>query len=817
MRLLISIGSLCRNWRQCPDGQYCIWGKCLCFNGQILMNDRCIQDFYCQNGQEVYHNGQCYYLSAIGDKCYIDEQCYGESFCINNYCTCPHEMINMNGLCQKKDSKPIRQCEKNQVLVNKQCLNIVVVGEECQVDAQCTGGANCLNRHCSCPPGTIQNEQICIQKNCSKDAVLINGTCLSRVIPGELCVDSAQCLDGSQCSTMTNVCICLEGMNNIGGYCRKLSYTDPCDSISMVYANNSCMWIAELGDQCIYDLQCLGGSICTDGYCNCPETTVNISGYCTGPMLCNRDEVYLNNRCFKRVSLNESCLISQQCPGTAICNYMARCACPTGMIIINERCQSYEINYCNDVEVMINGQCVERRIPGATCFTNEQCLDESSCINEYCKCSHGTELLSGYCIRRNGTEKCDTYQIYVNGQCLNLAIPGEGCVDNLQCIASSTCRGGKCVCLSGYIEVQKYCIRDFRPSRRCNSNQILINAHCYEFAKIGENCVDTAVCLGGSICYNNYCTCPKNTIVQNGHCRKEQYCREDQIRIDGQCYQQINIGRYCQFTEQCASISTCQNGICICPPNTVPQNNICVPSGLCPTGQIYIVESCWDIAYIGQECRFSQQCQGYSICIDNLCRCPKDTVLQDGLCTKEQCNSNETMIDGMCFKMAKIEESCYHTKQCEGNAICQRNRCMCPPGTINSNGTCIINLNCEPYQISINDSCFDTVSIGMTCQHNPQCIESATCISKTSLNNPDRKTCQCNSGTVFTGSKCLASSIQCPASTVYMINNICHPLVKIGQFCMYTIQCMGHSICSNQICKCPIDFTVIRNICRRKN
>ncbi|VDK73185.1 unnamed protein product [Onchocerca ochengi] len=706
-------------------------------------------------------------------------------------------MINVNGLCQKRDSSPVPQCKKDQVLVKGQCLNSVEIGGVCQVDAQCIGGADCLNQRCLCPPGTVQNEQKCVQKNCSEDTILINGTCLSRVIPGEQCKDSSQCLDASQCSSATNSCICSEGMNNIGGYCRKLSYTDPCDSISMVYANNSCVQIAKPGDHCIYDLQCLGGSICTDGYCNCSEGTKNIDGYCIGSVLCNQDEVFLNNRCFKRVSLNESCLISQQCPTNSTCNYAARCDCQTGMTV--------------------NGRCVKRRIPGNTCFANEQCLDKSSCLNGYCRCSDGTVLLSGYCIRRNGTEKCDTYQTYVNGKCLNLAMPGENCVDDLQCVASSACVGGKCACQSGYIEVQKYCIEDVRPSRQCSNNQILINGLCYGFAKIGEYCTDTAVCLGDSICYNNYCTCPKDTVAQNGHCRKEQRCDENQIRIDGQCYQRSNIGQYCQFTEQCSSISTCQNGICICPPNTVPQNNICIPSGPCPTGQIYVSESCLDIAYIGQECRFSQQCQGYSICINNICKCPNDTVVRNGLCIKEQCSSSEIMIDGICLKKIKIDEPCYHTKQCEGNATCQRGRCTCPSGTINSNGTCTINPNCQPYQVTVNNSCFDTVSVGMICQHNSQCIESASCILGTNSNNPVSRTCQCINGTLFTGSKCLASSLQCPASTVYIANNVCYPLVEIGQFCIHTIQCMGYSICSNQMCKCPVGFVAIRNVCRKIN
>lgn len=66
----------------------------------------------------------------------------------------------MNGLCQKINPYPIHQCKIHQILVNGQCLDTVVIGKICQMDAQCTGGAKCLNKFCSCPEGTVQNEQM---------------------------------------------------------------------------------------------------------------------------------------------------------------------------------------------------------------------------------------------------------------------------------------------------------------------------------------------------------------------------------------------------------------------------------------------------------------------------------------------------------------------------------------------------------------------------------------------------------------------------------------------------------------------------------
>lgn len=95
--------------------------------------------------------------------------------------------------------------------------------------------------------------------------------------------------------------------------------------------------------------------------------------------------------------------------------------------------------------------------------------------------------------------------------------------------------------------------------------------------------------------------------------------------------------------------------------------------------------------------------------------------------------------------------------------------------------------------------------------------EEASCVPGINLISSNIRTCQCNSGTIFTGSKCLASALQCPISTVYIVDKTCYPLVEIGQFCLYTVQCMGYSVCSNQICKCPPGYTVIHNVCRRIN
>lgn len=68
--------------------------------------------------------------------------------------------VNVNGICVKRSSHLAQQCEAHQILVDGQCFDTAVIGGICQIDAQCSGGADCLNRRCACPLGTVQNKQM---------------------------------------------------------------------------------------------------------------------------------------------------------------------------------------------------------------------------------------------------------------------------------------------------------------------------------------------------------------------------------------------------------------------------------------------------------------------------------------------------------------------------------------------------------------------------------------------------------------------------------------------------------------------------------
>ncbi|ETN79729.1 hypothetical protein NECAME_02552 [Necator americanus] len=65
-----------------------------------------------------------------------------------------------------------------------------------------------------------------------------------------------------------------------------------------------------------------------------------------------------------------------------------------------------------------------------------------------------------------------------------------------------------------------------------------------------------------------------------------------------------------------------------------------------------------------------------------------------------------------------------YNEQCTGYSQCVNGYCICPNGAAPTNGMCNAQSNgCKPYQVSVNNQCFDKVSIGQSCTNVAQCIE----------------------------------------------------------------------------------------------
>ncbi|VDM45899.1 unnamed protein product [Toxocara canis] len=634
-----SVGDVCMTNFECSGGQSCVSGICRCANNQLIANGRCIpNNGLCNNGDQVYFDGKCYKSVEIGDPCVISYQCQGGSSCFNGTCICPTGSNSSNGRCIQANGN----CSDNQILIQDRCYTLAQIGQYCTISAQCLGGSLCTNYQCKCPEGTAQNGEVCRPAvspvTCPNGQVSMNGMCVQRVAPGQPCQGNAQCLDGSSC--VNSYCICPEGMNNINGYCRKLSFTDHCNEAISIELNGRCASVQKPGGYCQRSEQCLGGSICTNGYCSCPSTSTLFNGYCVHSGKCPENQVDSNGRCYQRSYIGGYCMISEQCMGGSECTYAALCQCPYGTQVfdlkfvaslpltfkwtqqnvvvellmrslLHHYCTSYlarkEVdgncrrikgtNICLDEEVLVNDTCVERVIPGQNCNHTEQCLGDSSCLNSVCVCPPGTQLLESYCVPLKRSLFCNETEMELNGECLKYARPGHNCTDNLQCLASSTCPTGVCECSYGYTNVMGYCIiiGIGRAPRECRNSEILINDHCFNKAYIGQYCIYTKQCQGGSSCINSYCACASGSTIQGSRCLTDtNSCEVNQVKVNGQCYNTSEIGQLCQIAPQCLGGSICASNICVCPQGTHQESAMCVrDANTCSAEQVSINGQCY--------------------------------------------------------------------------------------------------------------------------------------------------------------------------------------------------------------------------------
>ena len=98
-----------------------------------------------------------------------------------------------------------------------------------------------------------------------------SGQCLSRVQPNQPCQMTEQCLGGSFCQS--GLCQCPPGMQLIGG-----AVCQPLGGGTTFPTTGSA---ASIGQQCTLGLtQCLGNSQCMGGICQCVPGQANVNGVC---------------------------------------------------------------------------------------------------------------------------------------------------------------------------------------------------------------------------------------------------------------------------------------------------------------------------------------------------------------------------------------------------------------------------------------------------------------------------------------------------------------------------------------------------------
>uniref|UniRef100_A0A7I4YDJ7 Prion-like-(Q/N-rich) domain-bearing protein 25 n=1 Tax=Haemonchus contortus TaxID=6289 RepID=A0A7I4YDJ7_HAECO len=496
----------CQSSNQCLGGFSCAQGTC-CASGS---NPACSSN-QCMNGQ-VYVNGQCLNIVPIGSMCQATEQCRGGSICTNSRCECPYGTTNTNGECVQYGSGS--DCQLGMVMVNGQCESLASPGMNCIAPEQCIDNSQCIRNTCTCNQGYRLINGYCIRDMggpCQQTQTLINNQCVTYSIAGGPCLADAQCVGGATCQN--SVCQCTYGYTAMYGFCIRDTTGSQCSNAE-VLVNGQCMQKVTIGGPCMYSQQCLGNSICTSGYCQCPGGVQAFNGKCSSPECRQQNQVYINGQCYPMAIVGGPCMYDDQCTGYSQC-MSGYCRCPNGATATNGMCNAQNAG-CPSYQVSVNNQCLDRVSIGQSCSNNAQCIMNAICSTT-CQCSYPYIYNGTACV--TGIFYCNQGLVSIGGQCLRLVPLGQSCQYSAQCMGFGSCRSSICVCPNGYSAVNGVC-RSSSESSGCNPNQVLVNNQCYPLVQTGGQCFYNQQCMGGSSCQSSICRCPPGTFDNgDGYCR----------------------------------------------------------------------------------------------------------------------------------------------------------------------------------------------------------------------------------------------------------------------------------------------------------
>ncbi|KRY65377.1 Prion-like-(Q/N-rich) domain-bearing protein 25 [Trichinella pseudospiralis] len=336
-------------------GQRCVEGVTKCLNDSTCLLGTCT----CPPGF-VLHDKYCKLTAAPlldwampGQPCNSQAQCRGDSTCIGGLCTCP----------------------VNQVIINNECTFAKVTvspGFSCDANSICTGGSTCIGGICQCPTGESVEGYRCV----TRISVAISSP------PGSYCrPDIGVCTGGSYCRN--NVCVCPQEKIPIANQCVR-----PKEQIALPV-------LGMKTQQCGKELPCRTGMICVDGMCRCkPGSTFDpATATCIFSSTQNSDYP----RSSQPVTPGKSCISSkfQYCVGGAICEN-GYCLCPQGTVHVSDQCQSLQSLFSNN-----NAQREKREVLyklGAQCAANIHCNRGAICLRGICTCPQHWKFVDNYCV-----------------------------------------------------------------------------------------------------------------------------------------------------------------------------------------------------------------------------------------------------------------------------------------------------------------------------------------------------------------------------------------------------------------------------------
>ncbi|KAK6759710.1 hypothetical protein RB195_021339 [Necator americanus] len=624
-----SPGKICGRQTTCGDNSFCSGeGICMCMPRFTNVNGRCVPSSMVRNP---------------GEECQLDNICAGGSMCREGACSCPlgnllieEKCVRMTDEIRRRPSKSECEidtdCPEHYQCVNNmcvchgsfaRCLRMVLLRAEhsCREDAHCPEHATCNENLCVCDDGYKMVQGVCAQRDSFKRMVTMKGTKTVKDTkmkitkpsgPGAVCDDSHHCTMGSVCFHGHCVCglesvprngSCVPRSGNIGVkercselhkcydtlVCIQNRCACPSDSLS---CNENEPVTSPPGGACTDSRICVGGSVCREGWCICPDPTMIVQrGICiqSGPrptlppsptsVFSQVQQKYLPNPAYQTVAAQSiaptatqfnipqgrkippgsNCGPFDSCVGGAMC-VDGLCVCPPGMQASAQgRCET-STSTTSSAAILNPGTPMYAR-PGQQCANGETCVAGSVCNEvKVCACPPEKPVLQGdSCVAQ-------TYR--------KIAAPGESCDENTECTQESSCQGGQCRCKYGYIAVSGQCVALPMPSTPTMKNVVL--------AKPLDSCDNGELCEGGSSCdqETGVCMCPPGYIVFGVQCQPPPLSTAmTPLPQSAPTYPASfnTASPECVDDTNCGVNKVCVVGRCKCKPGFVDHDGVCEP------------------------------------------------------------------------------------------------------------------------------------------------------------------------------------------------------------------------------------------------
>ncbi|KAK5972004.1 hypothetical protein GCK32_006361, partial [Trichostrongylus colubriformis] len=777
-------GKSCQNGQKCIHGGVCRFGMCMCIAQHVTYKGRCVRRqsvlTVSSSATTVSTPIKVGSVKGPGFKCHDKDICSGGATCREGFCMCNDLEVIINEQC-------VGSHEKANEIVDK--LLIAAPGQSCNARTNCTGGSICINRVCACEQGAIDDSGKCseVKKEYGANAAPAKKN-PEQIQPGSACALTIECPYRTEC--IRGVCRCKKGETIVDNTCRKAIHQvlpgGKCDprkgydcvgeahcfygvctcTRHLINNGRECVTVTEMemvtpGKRCVPGQSCSGGSRCIDGVCRCPD-----------------DEVPdVNKKCVKKTQVYP---VFSKLPITAAPGYLpelavtAKTSVPstTPVLDIMGELEAFEALLKANPKFSFSepDSKVPQTIFGHICHNKDECPANSFCFQRLCRCMIGYRASNSFCEPISGP--CLNTEADHGKACPQLAHPGEDCIHGQICSYNSYCGlfSGVCECPSGMATINERCERTT--------------------AAPGRGCVTSRNCYGSSYCDNGLCLC------KTGHELVNDFC----VPIARTPVGTVNNLNIQAMGPHSALTSTISPKVQFYSPSPIPLDFTKPPFNFPGRPVIKAVYPNFTPQQMPAPGQVPTDARGFASFPMPYAR---------GMNTKSGDVMSEMAQNTMKLKVSMPGDFCGDGSICIGNSLCQKQFCRCPPNTMAENGVCTGRKRMSPHPRHNNDESFSSredeedfaeerqfASPLENCQNFEVCTGGSECSNIRGMG----LVCQCPTSRIFLEGEC----VDVPRSA---------NLAGIGESCQNGEICLGGSKCLQNICMCDENRHDILGIC----